>query len=43
MTELLRKPSLPADDDCCGGGACCLVYGTIIIANTKSGVYNKWH
>ena len=23
MTELLKEPSLPADDDCCGGGACC--------------------
>ncbi len=22
MTELLEKPSQPADDDCCGGGAC---------------------
>jgi hypothetical protein len=22
MTELLEKPSAPADDDCCGGGAC---------------------
>jgi len=23
MTELIEKPSLPADDGCCGGGACC--------------------
>jgi hypothetical protein len=23
MSELLKKPLLPADDDCCGGGACC--------------------
>mgnify|MGYP000299992982 FL=1 len=23
MTELIEKPSPPADDDCCGGGACC--------------------
>ncbi len=22
MTELIDKPSSPADDDCCGGGAC---------------------
>jgi len=22
MTELIEKPSQPADDDCCGGGAC---------------------
>jgi hypothetical protein len=22
MTDLLEKPSPPADDDCCGGGAC---------------------
>ena len=22
MTDLLEKPSPPADDDCCGGGSC---------------------
>jgi hypothetical protein len=22
MTNILEKPSSPADDDCCGGGAC---------------------
>ena len=22
MSELIKKPTPPADDDCCGGGAC---------------------
>ncbi|MBU2893655.1 oxidoreductase-like domain-containing protein [Colwellia sp. D2M02] len=22
MSELIEKPTPPADDDCCGGGAC---------------------
>ncbi|NRA61284.1 MAG: hypothetical protein HRU25_10335 [Psychrobium sp.] len=23
MSELIEKPTKPADDDCCGGGSCC--------------------